>query len=88
MTYIESIHGREVLDSHGNPTVEVEVSLMDYRLREFLVAEVFCLEGVFFCCGFPFSYFWLGLVRETKQIVFWDFVYFLMVNLDGVVHCG
>jgi enolase len=29
MTYIESIHGREVLDSRGNPTVEVEVSLMD-----------------------------------------------------------
>lgn len=29
MTYIESIHGREVLDSRGNPTVEVEVHLMD-----------------------------------------------------------
>jgi len=29
MTYIEKIHGREVLDSRGNPTVEVEVHLMD-----------------------------------------------------------
>jgi enolase len=29
MTYIESIHGREVLDSRGNPTVEVEISLID-----------------------------------------------------------
>jgi len=29
MTYIESIHGREVLDSRGNPTVEVEVQLLD-----------------------------------------------------------
>jgi enolase len=29
MTYIESIHGREVLDSRGNPTVEVEISLLD-----------------------------------------------------------
>jgi enolase len=29
MTYIESIHGREVLDSRGNPTVEVEVALLD-----------------------------------------------------------
>ncbi len=29
MTYIETIHGREVLDSRGNPTVEVEVHLMD-----------------------------------------------------------
>jgi enolase len=29
MTYIESIYGREVLDSRGNPTVEVEVVLFD-----------------------------------------------------------
>jgi enolase len=29
MTIIESVYGREVLDSRGNPTVEVEVSLMD-----------------------------------------------------------
>lgn len=29
MTIIESVYGREVLDSRGNPTVEVEVRLMD-----------------------------------------------------------
>ena len=29
MDYIESVHGREVLDSRGNPTVEVEVILFD-----------------------------------------------------------
>jgi hypothetical protein len=29
-TTIETIHGREVLDSRGNPTVEVEVSLFDF----------------------------------------------------------
>ena len=29
MSFITSIHGREVLDSRGNPTVEVEVSLAD-----------------------------------------------------------
>lgn len=29
MTYIETIHAREVLDSRGNPTVEVEVQLFD-----------------------------------------------------------
>lgn len=29
MDYIESVHGREVLDSRGNPTVEVEVVLFD-----------------------------------------------------------
>ncbi len=27
MAAIESIHGRQVLDSRGNPTVEVEVAL-------------------------------------------------------------
>ena len=29
MSYIETIHGREVLDSRGNPTVEVEITLDD-----------------------------------------------------------
>jgi enolase len=29
MTIIEDIHAREVLDSRGNPTIEVEVTLMD-----------------------------------------------------------
>lgn len=29
MTFIESVHAREVLDSRGNPTVEVEVQLFD-----------------------------------------------------------
>lgn len=29
MSYIESVYGREVLDSRGNPTVEVEVRLID-----------------------------------------------------------
>jgi enolase len=29
MAYIENIHGREVLDSRGNPTIEVEVTLSD-----------------------------------------------------------
>ncbi len=29
MSYIERVHGREVLDSRGNPTVEVEVEVTD-----------------------------------------------------------
>src|SRR5215470_8072891 len=29
MSVIENIHAREVLDSRGNPTVEVEVTLVD-----------------------------------------------------------
>ena len=29
MTMIEAVYGREVLDSRGNPTVEVEIQLMD-----------------------------------------------------------
>ena len=37
MTYIESIHGREVLDSRGNPTVEVEVHLFDGAMGRAIV---------------------------------------------------
>lgn len=29
MSYIESVYGREVLDSRGNPTIEVEVELLN-----------------------------------------------------------
>jgi len=29
MSLIESVHGRQILDSRGNPTVEVEVELVD-----------------------------------------------------------
>ncbi len=29
MSLIENIHGRQILDSRGNPTVEVEVTLTD-----------------------------------------------------------
>ncbi len=29
MTYIESVYGREVLDSRGNPTIEVVIKLLD-----------------------------------------------------------
>ncbi|MGD8634103.1 MAG: phosphopyruvate hydratase, partial [Anaerolineales bacterium] len=28
-TYIDTIHAREVLDSRGNPTIEVQVTLFD-----------------------------------------------------------
>jgi enolase len=31
-TRIESVHGREILDSRGNPTVEVDVVLRDGTL--------------------------------------------------------
>ena len=27
MTYIVGVHGRQILDSRGNPTVEVEITL-------------------------------------------------------------
>ena len=37
MTYIESVHGREVLDSRGNPTVEVEVLLFDGSFGQAIV---------------------------------------------------
>lgn len=37
MSYIESIYGREVLDSRGNPTVEVEVLLYDGAIGQAIV---------------------------------------------------
>lgn len=37
MSYIESVYGREVLDSRGNPTVEVEVALMDGAFGQAIV---------------------------------------------------
>ena len=37
MVIIEDIHAREVLDSRGNPTVEVEVALSDGSLGRAIV---------------------------------------------------
>ncbi len=37
MTFIEDIHAREVLDSRGNPTIEVEVTLMDGTMGRAIV---------------------------------------------------
>ncbi len=37
MSYIESVHGREILDSRGNPTVEVEVQLLDGSMGRAIV---------------------------------------------------
>jgi enolase len=37
MTQIVSVHGREVLDSRGNPTVEVEVHLSDHSVGRTIV---------------------------------------------------
>ncbi len=37
MSYIETIYGREVLDSRGNPTVEVQVELLDGSMGSAIV---------------------------------------------------
>ena len=37
MTTIADVHGREVIDSRGNPTVEVEISLESGALDGFRV---------------------------------------------------
>ena len=36
-TLVTSVYGREVLDSRGNPTVEVEVALMDGSMGRAIV---------------------------------------------------
>jgi len=38
---IRSIHAREVLDSRGNPTVEVDVHLDDGTIRIAITAKAF-----------------------------------------------
>ena len=40
MVIIEDIHAREVLDSRGNPTVEVEVALSDGSLGMAIVPSL------------------------------------------------
>ena len=40
MSIIENVYAREVLDSRGNPTVEVEVSLEDGQSLEVQVVEI------------------------------------------------
>jgi enolase len=37
MSIIENVHAREILDSRGNPTVEVEVQLIDGAFGRALV---------------------------------------------------
>ncbi len=37
MSYIETVYGREVLDSRGNPTVEVQVELLDGSMGSAIV---------------------------------------------------
>jgi enolase len=41
MTSIHSIKAREILDSRGNPTVEVDVALEDGSVGTFSVISVF-----------------------------------------------
>ena len=43
MSEIDRIHGREVLDSRGNPTVEVEVTLASGASGQAIVPSI-CLR--------------------------------------------
>ena len=36
MSQIRNIHARQILDSRGNPTLEVDINLSDDSLRIFL----------------------------------------------------
>ena len=46
MSSVQSVHAREILDSRGNPTVEVRVKHLHFIGGKFkFLIDVFCLDG-------------------------------------------
>ena len=102
MTYIESIYGREVLDSRGNPTVEVEVILLDGAVGRAIVpsgASTGVHEAVEKRDGDPDRYFGKGVLAAVsavneelrESLVGWDAtdqvgIDEVMVELDGTTN--
>ena len=71
MTYIESIYGREVLDSRGNPTVEVEVILLDGAVGRAIVpsgASTGVHEAVEKRDGDSDRYFGKGVLQAVSAV--------------------
>ncbi len=104
MTYIESIYGREVLDSRGNPTVEVEVILMDGGTGRAIVpsgASTGVHEAVEKRDGDPERYSGKGVLKAvsavneelSEALVGWDAtdqvgIDEVMIELDGSPNKG
>ncbi len=104
MTYIESIYACEVLDSRGNPTVEVEVILMDGGTGRAIVpsgASTGVHEAVEKRDGDPERYSGKGVLKAvsavneelSEALVGWDAtdqvgIDEVMIELDGSPNKG
>jgi len=98
-TLIESVIGREILDSRGNPTVEVEVELMDGSLGRAAVpsgASTGVHEALELRDGDKRRYLGKGVLEAvdnvndiiTEELVGWDateqrLIDTLLIELDG-----
>src|SRR5215831_19145770 len=71
MSTIESIHGRELLDSRGNPTVEVEVILADGSIGRAAVpsgASTGAYEALEMRDGDMARYLGRGTLKAVKNV--------------------
>jgi len=104
MTYIEAIYGREVLDSRGNPTVEVEVTLVDGSKGRAIVpsgASTGVHEAVEKRDGDPSRFLGKGVLKAVSAVneeigdtlIGWDAtdqvgIDEVMIELDGSANKG
>jgi enolase len=104
MTYIEAIYGREVLDSRGNPTVEVEVTLVDGSKGRAIVpsgASTGVHEAVEKRDGDPSRFLGKGVLKAVSSVneeigdtlIGWDAtdqvgIDEVMIELDGSANKG
>ncbi len=98
-TLIESVIGREILDSRGNPTIEVEVELMDGSLGRAAVpsgASTGVHEALELRDGDKRRYLGKGVLEAvdnvndiiTEELIGWDateqrLIDTLLIELDG-----
>ncbi|MCU0486378.1 MAG: phosphopyruvate hydratase, partial [Anaerolineales bacterium] len=98
-TVIESVIGREILDSRGNPTVEVEVELMDGSIGRAAVpsgASTGIHEALELRDGDKKRYLGKGVLEAvdnvndiiTEELIGWDaidqrLIDTLLIELDG-----
>jgi enolase len=71
MSFIESIHAREVLDSRGNPTIEVDVTLDDGAAGRAIVpsgASTGAYEAVELRDGDKSRYLGKGVLKAVKNV--------------------
>jgi enolase len=88
-TIIESVHGREILDSRGNPTLEVEVALVGGAVGAFAVpsgASTGAHEAVELRDGDPKRYGGKGVLTAVANVN--DALAEAVVGLDALDQVG